>query len=229
MRLLAIDTSWEACSVGVVADGRRVTRSQIVGRGHAEILMGMIEGVLAEAGLAAGDLERIAVTVGPGSFTGLRVGIAAARGLALVLGKVAVGIGTLAVHAGEARAANGARAVLAVLAAGRGEIYGAIYAADGGEVLSPRAASAEVLAAEVTDGTLLAGSGADLVLAALPMDVRPVVAHRRSAPGHRGALPAGAGGSGSHSVAASALPSPAGRQAAGRGADRASMIMIAPS
>lgn len=182
MRLLAIDTSWEACSVGVVADGRRVTRSQIVGRGHAEILMGMIEGVLAEAGLAAGDLERIAVTVGPGSFTGLRVGIAAARGLALVLGKVAVGIGTLAVHAGEARAANGARAVLAVLAAGRGEIYGAIYAADGGEVLSPRAASAEVLAAEVTDGMLLAGSGADLVLAALPMDVRPVVAHRRSAP-----------------------------------------------
>jgi len=182
MRLIAIDTSWEACSVGVIADGRTLTRSEIVRRGHAEILMGMIEDALTAAQLAVADLDRIAVTVGPGSFTGLRVGIAAARGLALVLGKVAIGIGTLAVDAEEARAANGARAVLAALAAGRGEIYGAIYAADGSEMLSPRTASAEVLAAEVTDGMLIAGSGADLILAALPMDTTAQIAHRHSAP-----------------------------------------------
>jgi tRNA threonylcarbamoyl adenosine modification protein YeaZ len=181
MRLIAIDTSWEACSVGVIADGRTLTRSEIVGRRHAEILMGMIEDALAAVQLAVADLDRIAVTVGPGSFTGLRVGIAAARGLALVLGRTAVGIGTFAVHAEEARAANGTRAVLAALAAGRGEIYGAIYAADGSEMLSPRTASAEVLAAEVTDGMLIAGSGADLILAALPMDTTAQIAHRHSA------------------------------------------------
>jgi tRNA threonylcarbamoyladenosine biosynthesis protein TsaB len=182
MRLLAIDTALEACSVGVVANGKTVMRSEIIGRGHAEILMGMIEDELREAALTVADLDRIAVTVGPGSFTGLRVGIAAARGLALVLGKPAVGIGTLAVHAEEARAARGLHPALAVIAAGRGEIYGAVYAADGRETLTAQAGSPEVFAAEVTDGMLIAGSGADLILAALPMDSKAEVAHRHSAP-----------------------------------------------
>ena len=182
MRLLAIDTALEACSVGVITDGGILTRCEIVGRGHAEALMGMIESTLAEARLAVADLDRIAVTVGPGSFTGLRVGIAAARGLALVLGRAAVGVGTLAVHAEEARTMCGRHAVLAVLAAGRDEIYGAIYAADGSERLTPRAAPAEVLAAAVEHGMLIAGSGADLILAALPMDTTARIAHRHSAP-----------------------------------------------
>ena len=182
MRLLAIDTALEACSVGVLADGKTITRSEIIGRGHAEILMGMIEDELRDAALTVADLDRIAVTIGPGSFTGLRVGIAAARGLALVLGKPAVGIGTLAVHAEEARAANGSRPVLAVLAAGRGEIYGAVYARDGRETLTAQAGSPEIFAAEVTADTLIAGSGADLILAALPMDSKAEVAHRHSAP-----------------------------------------------
>jgi tRNA threonylcarbamoyladenosine biosynthesis protein TsaB len=182
MRLLAIDTSWEACSIGVIADGKTVTRSEIIGRGHAEILMGMIDDALRDAALTVADLDRIAVTVGPGSFTGLRVGIAAARGLALVLGKPAVGIGTLAVHAEEARTDKGPRPVLAVLAAGRGEIYGAVYAPDGREALTARAGSPEIFAAEITDGMLIAGSGADLILAALPMDSKAEVAHRHSFP-----------------------------------------------
>jgi len=182
MRLLAIDTALEACSVGVVSGDASFARSENVGRGHAERLMGMIEATMAEANLAFRDLDRIAVTVGPGSFTGVRVGIAAARGLALVTGVPAVGIVTLAVHAEEARALRGARPVLAVIAAGRGELYGALYAADGHEQAPPRAASAQVFAALVGRDTVIAGSGADLVIAALPMDVAPEVAHRRSSP-----------------------------------------------
>jgi tRNA threonylcarbamoyl adenosine modification protein YeaZ len=178
MRLLAIDTALEACSVGVIDGERIVTRSANVGRGHAEILMGQVDEAMREAGLAFADLDRIAVIVGPGSFTGLRVGIAAARGFALVTGKSAVGISTLAAHAAEARG----KPVLATLAAGRGEIYGQFYAADGSEHGPPRVASPTVFAAEMERGTLLAGSGADLVIAALPMDVRPTVVHRRASP-----------------------------------------------
>ena len=182
MRLLAIDTALEACSVGVV-DGERVfARSEDAGRGHAERLMGMIQATMAESGLTFADLDRIAVTVGPGSFTGVRVGFAAARGLALVSGTPSVGLATLAVHAEEARIAAGVRPVLAVIAAGRGELYGALYAADGRELESPRAASAQSLAALVSGDTVIAGSGADLVVAALPMDARVDVAHRQSSP-----------------------------------------------
>jgi tRNA threonylcarbamoyl adenosine modification protein YeaZ len=178
MRLLAIDTALEACSVAV-ADGERiVTRSQNVGRGHAEILMGQVEDAMRQAGLAFADLDRIAVIIGPGSFTGLRVGIAAARGFALATGKPAVGISTLAAHAAEAKGTP----VLATLAAGRGEIYGQFFAADGSEYGPPRAASPTVFAAELEPGTVLVGSGADLVIAALPMDIKPIVAHRRASP-----------------------------------------------
>jgi tRNA threonylcarbamoyl adenosine modification protein YeaZ len=176
MRLLAIDTALEACAVGVLDGERLVTRSETVGRGHAEILMGQVENALRESGLAFADLDRIAVVVGPGSFTGLRVGIAAARGFALVTGKPAVGITTLAAHAAEAKG----RLVLATLAAGRGEIYGQLFAADGSERGPARVASPQVFAAEMAADTALAGSGSDLVIAALPMDQRPVVVHRRA-------------------------------------------------
>jgi tRNA threonylcarbamoyladenosine biosynthesis protein TsaB len=183
MRLLVIDTGSDACSVAV-ADGDRIfARSEIVGRGHAEILFPLIEQALAAAQLTVHDLARIAVTVGPGSFTGVRVGVAAARGFALALGQKAVGIGTLAVHAEEARALCGARPVLAVLAAGRGELYGALYAADGSEQAPPRAAEPAAFAAlarqTAGDGALvIAGSGADAVLTALGRDLP--VAHRHA-------------------------------------------------
>jgi tRNA threonylcarbamoyl adenosine modification protein YeaZ len=179
MRLLAIDTAWEASSVAVMDGDRVVVRSDDIGRGHAEILMRQIESAMGEASFGFADLDRIAVASGPGSFTGLRIGIAAARGIALVTGKPAIGVGVLAVHAAHA---GGSVPVLAVLAAGRGEIYGQYFAADGAPLGEPRAASPEVFAAGLERGAVLAGSGADLVIAALPMDERPRVAHRRSAP-----------------------------------------------
>jgi tRNA threonylcarbamoyl adenosine modification protein YeaZ len=183
MKLLAIDTALEACSVAVAAgDGKQsIVVSEIVGRGHAERLFGMIEAAMAEAGLAFADLDRIAVTVGPGSFTGLRVGIAAARGLALVVKCPVVGLGTLAVHAEAARAVAGPVPVLALLDARRDEFYGERFAADGTPVGPAEVGAAAHFAALVAKGDVLAGSGADGVASALPEAFAPIV-HRASAP-----------------------------------------------
>jgi len=184
MRLLAIDTTLEACSVGVSADDARppVTISEVIGRGHAERLLGMVRAAMVEAGLSFVDLDRIAVTIGPGSFTGVRVGIAAARGLALVTGCPAVGIGTLAVLAERARALAGARSVLAVLDARRGEVYAQSFDRHGAPLGPPEAAAAALVAERVDQKTLLAGAGADQLLAELGSFDEARVVHRDAAP-----------------------------------------------
>jgi tRNA threonylcarbamoyl adenosine modification protein YeaZ len=179
MRLLAIDTAFEACSVGVV-DGPPILVSEVIGRGHAERLFGMIESAMEDAGLVFAELDRIAVTVGPGSFTGLRVGIAAARGLALVIGCPAVGIGTLSVHAERARALVGAKPVLTVLDARRDELYGQSFGPGGDPLTEPQVGDAASFAARWMPGVVLAGSGADLVAGAIGGTVE--IAHRESAP-----------------------------------------------
>src|SRR5438034_9071628 len=98
MRVLAIDTALEACSAAVFDTSSGVLASETRGmaRGHAEQLMPLITRVMNEGGFEFADLDRIAVTTGPGSFTGLRVGISAARGIALVAGKSSVGVYPLA-------------------------------------------------------------------------------------------------------------------------------------
>lgn len=169
MNLLAIDTALEACSVGVAIDGRPpVLRSEVIGRGHAERLFGMVSSAMAEAGLVFPELGRIAVTTGPGSFTGIRVGIAAARGLALVVGCPVVGIGTLALVAAAAREAIGPVAVLAVLDARRDEVYVQGFDAAGAALAAPAALAPEAAAALLRPGMVLAGGGAGLVAASLP-------------------------------------------------------------
>jgi tRNA threonylcarbamoyladenosine biosynthesis protein TsaB len=90
--ILGIDTSGARCAVAVVRGASVIRRTEAMQRGHAEALMPMIEGALAEAGTGYRELARIAVCTGPGSFTGIRIGIAAARGLALGLGIPSIGI-----------------------------------------------------------------------------------------------------------------------------------------
>ncbi|MCM2439571.1 tRNA (adenosine(37)-N6)-threonylcarbamoyltransferase complex dimerization subunit type 1 TsaB [Agrobacterium vitis] len=126
MILLAIDTAGVDCAVGLYdsdLDRMLAARSETIGRGHAEKLMGMIDAVLDEASTALTSVERVAVTIGPGSFTGIRVGLSAARGLALALGVDIVGITTLAVLAAAERRRGGAVAVLAAMDAKRDEVY----------------------------------------------------------------------------------------------------------
>lgn len=126
MVILALDTAGENCAVALAkaGDGKSLLarRSETIGRGHAERLMPMIGEVLAEASLTYADLERIAVATGPGSFTGTRIGVAAARGLALALGIPAVGVSVLDALI-EAAGAESDRLIVAALDARRGEIY----------------------------------------------------------------------------------------------------------
>src|SRR5580658_2577328 len=102
MRVLAIDTALAACSAAILDTahgGIVVSASLPMTRGHAEALIPLLGRITAEARMAFRDFDRIVVTTGPGSFTGLRVGIAAARGIALSIGKPAVGLSTLSAYA----------------------------------------------------------------------------------------------------------------------------------
>jgi tRNA threonylcarbamoyladenosine biosynthesis protein TsaB len=183
MRMLAIDTALENCSVGVVCPGSApVLMTETIGRGHAERLFGMIEAAMADAGLAFSDLDRIAVTIGPGSFTGLRVGIAAARGLAMVSGCPVVGVGTLAAIAERAREIAGPVPVLAVLDAKRGEVYAQLFGENGEPATAPAADSPASFAALATPATMLAGSGAALVAHDAAADAVGRIVHCASAP-----------------------------------------------
>ena len=99
MRILAIDTALDACAAAVLDTSRGgiiAHETLAMPRGHAEALMPLIARVMDVAAIAFYDLDRIAVTTGPGSFTGLRVGISACRAIALATGKPAIGLSTLA-------------------------------------------------------------------------------------------------------------------------------------
>ncbi len=182
MNLLVIDTALDRCSVGVAAAGRpHALASETIGRGHAERLFGMVAAAMAEAGLGFPDLERIAVTIGPGSFTGVRVGIAAARGFALVTGCPVAGIGTLDAIAAAAREMAGAVPVMAVLDAKRDEVYARAFDAAGQPLWAAEAGPPATFAARMGDGMVTAGSGARLVAAVHPEALTQII-HEDTAP-----------------------------------------------
>jgi tRNA threonylcarbamoyladenosine biosynthesis protein TsaB len=145
MLVLGIETSSRRGSVAL-ADGDRVlaSASHDEVNAHAERLLPLLEQVLAEAGLGRADIERVAVGVGPGSFTGLRVGIAFGQGLALGLGIPVLGVGSLASMA----AAGDGPLRLALLDARRGEVFVAAYDATGNELMPPLALPRQTAIAE---------------------------------------------------------------------------------
>ena len=163
MRVLVIDTALDACTAAVFEDGRVLgVRSEAMARGHSERLGGFVRDAVAQAGGFEG-LDRIGVTVGPGSFTGLRVGLAFAQGLGAALGLPVVGISTLAALARTADDGEGATA--AVIDARRGQVYVQMF--ESGEALSqPEALSIDAAAALLSvngRSWRYAGSGAALV------------------------------------------------------------------
>ncbi|MBN8482040.1 MAG: tRNA (adenosine(37)-N6)-threonylcarbamoyltransferase complex dimerization subunit type 1 TsaB [Xanthomonadales bacterium] len=125
MNLLALETSTEACSVALLAAGAVYSRSEIAPRRHAELLLPMCEAVLAEAGLRRRQLDAIAVGRGPGAFTGVRLAISAAQGIALALDVPVVPVSSLAALALEAPADAGS--ILAVIDARMGELYAGVF------------------------------------------------------------------------------------------------------
>jgi tRNA threonylcarbamoyladenosine biosynthesis protein TsaB len=122
--LLAVDTALGACSAAVMdADRVLASRHAAMDRGHAEALAPMVEAVMAEAGLQFDQLTKLAVTTGPGTFTGQRVGLAFMRGLRVALQKPLIGVTTLAAMAEEARYQTGCKNAAAVHDAKREEVY----------------------------------------------------------------------------------------------------------
>lgn len=125
MNLLAIETATEACSVALLHGDALIDRSELAPRRHAELVLPMAESLLAEAGIARNQLDAIAVGRGPGAFTGVRLAISVAQGLALALDLPVLPVSSLATLATQAPA-NGA-AVLAAIDARRGEIYAGAF------------------------------------------------------------------------------------------------------
>lgn len=122
MRVLVLDTALGACQAALLeGEGRVWVRSEPMSKGHQERLAPMTAELMAERGVGWSDVDRIGVTVGPGSFTGLRVGLAFAKGLSLALRLPCVGVGTLAALAASAPPAEGVTA--AVIDARRDRVY----------------------------------------------------------------------------------------------------------
>jgi len=170
MRILAIDTALEACAAGVVETPDRVLAQESVAmaRGHAEALMPLIARVMDQAHLGFADLDRIAVTVGPGSFTGLRVGIAAARGIALAAGKPAVGVSTLAAFAGPYLAPGETRPVVAAVDARHDHVYVEVFGPGGRILVAPRLVPVRDAVRAAAGAAVIVGSGAAVLAGAWP-------------------------------------------------------------
>jgi tRNA threonylcarbamoyladenosine biosynthesis protein TsaB len=174
MNILAFDTCLGACSVSVGLDaGGALEKIEAIyeemATGQAERLIPMIDTAMRAARLGFSGLDRIAVTIGPGTFTGTRIGVAAARALALATGAGVVGVSTLEVMAEEARRALGksiSRRRLAVTVdAHRGQVYAQVFE-DGGAAWSPELltlAQAAALAESVP--AVFVGTGAEAVAA----------------------------------------------------------------
>ena len=181
MTLLGFDTATATCSAALWADGAVMAhrRSEAGGR-HAETLVPMLREVAAEGGTTLAEVERFAVTVGPGSFTGIRIGLAAARGLALAGRRTLIGLSTLEVLAAGVPAGEREGPILAALDAGRGRLYAQLFDRSLAPLTEPAALEAQALpefvGAARSDGPLVvAGTGQEVALGALTpaIEARP--------------------------------------------------------
>lgn len=137
LNTLAFDTCFNACSVALSLqvdqnDAIVFHRFEAMQTGQAERLLPMIQEVMGEAGLSLADIDQLAVTTGPGTFTGTRIGVAAAKGLALVSHATVVGLSSLALIARQAATLNTQhRDIFVVVDMRRDEVYAQVFSADG--------------------------------------------------------------------------------------------------
>jgi tRNA threonylcarbamoyladenosine biosynthesis protein TsaB len=220
LTILAFDTAGNACSAAIRRGSDTLARRfEAMERGHAEALMPMVMAVLAEAELRFDDLDAVAVTVGPGAFTGVRIGLAAARGMALAGGLPVVGVTNFeAAAATVPEAERAGRTLLVALETKRADLYVQPFDAALAPVGAPAAVMPEALAAFAPKGPLLiAGDAAGRAAAALDEPKRVAVS---AAPGLPGAV----------AVAAIALRKLAAARSAGTALPRAEPLYLrAPS
>ena len=167
MKILALETSAKAVSAAVVENGKVLCSGyQDTGLTHSRTLMPIVETILKNTDLNINDCDVIAVAAGPGSFTGIRIGVAAAKGLAFGADKPAVGVSTLAAMARNVAHMDGL--VICAMDARRQQIYNAVFEAKDGQLTrlsEDRAISLADLSEEVKDCTLpktIVGDGAHL-------------------------------------------------------------------
>jgi tRNA threonylcarbamoyladenosine biosynthesis protein TsaB len=187
MRVLAIDTALAACSAAVLdtANGGIIAQESLpMVRGHAEALMPLLARVVKTSGLGFSDLERVVVTTGPGSFTGLRVGISAARGLGVATNIPVVGVTTLAAYAAPYLAEDDQIPVVAAIDARHEHVYLQVFGAGGRTLISPRVAPLnEAVRAAAEVPARIVGSAANAVAGGLAKTApAPVVVDARDAP-----------------------------------------------
>src|SRR6202140_1335080 len=167
MLILAIVTALDACAAAVLdTDAARVIaqESQAMKRGHAEALMPLIGRVIRESGVAFAALDRIAVTTGPGSFTGLRVGLSAARGIALAANKPVVGVTTLTAYAAPVVSESGEQPVISAIDARHDQVYFQVVSGNGSSLIRPRVAPIEeALGASRFGAPYLVGNAAGIL------------------------------------------------------------------
>jgi len=172
MKILAIDTALDACQAAVFdSDEEKLlaVTSLEMRRGHAEALIPAIDETMRAAGLDYADLDRIATTVGPGSYTGLRVGISAAKGLALASSKPTVGITTLAALSAPLIAEDPAVPVVAAIDARHGNVYFHMAGAGQRVLLSARHTSLPEAIQTITAGPIrITGPAAELLASYWP-------------------------------------------------------------
>ena len=179
MKVLALDTALGACSVAIAVDGRLVSSAhEELARGHAERLFDLVAACEKEAGLSAKGMDRLAVTIGPGTFTGLRVGLAAAKGMALATSKPLMGLNTLHLVAlgAQGEGLKDQDKLLVTFDARRGEVYHQLFDAGLTPLTLPQIGTAEEAAALVEHAN--AGSAARLFLAGTGAQVvQPLLGH----------------------------------------------------
>ncbi len=166
MRVAALDTSTALGSVALLEDGRLVAAAeQRVSNAHGESLLPLVDRVTRDAGWKPADVGRWGVGVGPGSFTGVRIGVATVKGIALATGAEVVGVtGFDALAYGLERADD--ELVIAVIAAGKGELYARL--GDAEPVHLPAPALAEAIAARAAARVVIVGEASAELEAHLP-------------------------------------------------------------
>jgi tRNA threonylcarbamoyladenosine biosynthesis protein TsaB len=175
--ILAIDTALDACAAAVLdteADEPIAQESLAMKRGHAEALMPLIGRVIAQSGVTFAGLDRIAVTTGPGSFTGLRVGLSAARGIALAANKPVVGVTTLTAYAAPVVSQNAEHPVVSAIDARHDHVYLQVVSGNGSSLIRPRVASiAEALGASRFGAPYIVGNAARILADRWPENALP--------------------------------------------------------
>lgn len=126
-KILVLDTSTDACTVGLLIEGKVLQLSETAPREHTRLLLPMVQSILNEAQIELCDLDALACTIGPGSFTGVRIGTALVQGFSFAVNKPVILISTLRAIAQEAFQLGNHRKVFAYLDAGQKEIYGACF------------------------------------------------------------------------------------------------------